>query len=309
MNIKSSFNVAVLLPTFNGSLFVEKQISSILNQKDVHIKLFVYDDNSDDDTFLKASFHESVNIENINILPLFSSKKSAANSFYRIIAGIKLDPKYQFVAFADQDDIWFPNKIISAINYLRMGHYSGYSSSVLAFWKDGKTKNLKKDGINFKYNALFESAGPGCTYVITREMFDKFRSFLKLNKEVFQKIDFHDWAIYSFATQNGFNWFIDSKSRMLYRQHDSNTFGARFSLKHYLKRLHLIMEGWYFSQVYLFHKLYHPKSFLITYPKLVLFHRIYFFIMLLIHRRRIKDKLFLSLLSLIASMKMKNKIN
>ena len=118
-----------------------------------------------------------------------------------------------------------------------------------------KQKILKKGGKASKFNSLFESAGPGCTYVITREVFDMFKYFLMANKDSFRNIDFHDWAIYSFVMNKGYNWFIDDEYTMFYRQHNENTFGARYSLKQYKKRLDLILNGWFYSQVYLLHKI------------------------------------------------------
>ena len=303
MNKKTNPNIAVLLPTFNGSKFIDKQIISILNQRDVSLNLFIFDDDSIDDTLLKASSYNYVKTENINSLPEFSSKKSAANSFYRIIAGINLDPKYEFIAFSDQDDIWFSKKIIRALSFIKDKKFSGYSSSVIAYWKDGTNKYYKKNRFVSKFNSLYESAGPGCTYVVSRELFNAFRNFLIKYKEVFEKIDFHDWAIYSFAMNNNFNWFLDYKPGMYYRQHDTNTFGARSSFNQNIKRLKLILNGWYFSQVFLLYRLYCPESFIVKYPKFVFFRRIYFFFMVLLYRRSFLDKFSLSFLSLFSYLK------
>ena len=42
--------IAVILPTFNGSKFLEKQIISILNQKHVNVTIYIFDDDSNDNT-------------------------------------------------------------------------------------------------------------------------------------------------------------------------------------------------------------------------------------------------------------------
>ena len=296
-------NVAVLMPSYNGSKFIDKQILTILNQNKVSLTLYIFDDDSEDDTFSKISKFNSVKLKKIRSLPEMPGKKSAAKSFFRIILGIELESNYDFVAFADQDDIWFSNKLSKALNFLKNKKYSGYSSSILAFWKDGRTKLLQKSGFVSKFNSLFESAGPGCTYVINRETFDLFRAFLIKNKNRFNNVDFHDWTIYAFAVNNGLNWFIDSSPGMLYRQHDNNSFGARYSFEQYFKRLKLIMNGWYFSQVYINHKLYFSNSIILKFPNFMILHRIYFFIMVLIYRRKFLDKISLSLLSLVSKLK------
>jgi len=295
--------VAVLMPTYNGSKFVEKQINSILNQSDVSLSLYVYDDNSEDNTFEKISNIKSVRIKSIDSLPDYPGKKSAAKSFFRIISGIDLEPEFEYIAFSDQDDIWFANKIIKAINVIEAGNFSGYSSSVLAYWSNGKTKMIKKGGKASKINSLFESAGPGCTYVITREVFELFKSFLISKKDFFKEIDFHDWAIYSFVMHKGYKWFIDNEYTMFYRQHQENSFGARHSFKQYRKRLVLILNGWFFYQVYLLHKIYLPNTFILKCPKLIFLHRVYFFFKIIKYRRKFLDKIALSLLSLFAKLK------
>ena len=90
---------------------------------------------------------------------------------------------------------------------------------------------------------------------------------------------------------------------MFYRQHNNNSFGARYSFKQYIKRLDLIMNGWYFSQVNIYHRLYLTNSIIIKYPKFVFLHRIYFFFMVLIHRRQYFDKIPIALICLIAKLK------
>lgn len=303
-NIENKYpNVAILMPTYNGSRYVEKQITSILNQTDVLLNLYIYDDNSEDNTFEKVSKLKSVSIKSIDSLPDFPSKKSAAKSFFRIISALELNPKYEYVAFSDQDDIWFSNKLSKAINILKNGKFSGYSSSVLAYWANGKTKNIKKGGKTSKFNSLFESAGPGCTYVINREVFDLFKSFLISNKDSFKNIDFHDWAIYSFVMNKGYNWFIDDEYTMFYRQHNENAFGARYSFKQYKKRLDLILNGWFYSQVYLLHKIYLPNSFIVKNPKLIFLYRFYLFFKIIKHRRKFLDKFVLSILTSLSKLK------
>jgi len=245
--------------------------------------------------------------KNISDLPSISEKKSAAISFYRIINGINLPAHFQYIALSDQDDIWFSNKLVKAINLLSKNKFSGYSSSVLAFWKNGSNQYIKKSGFSSPENALFESAGPGCTYVLKREVFELFRLFLKKNMSTFEKIDFHDWAIYAFVTNAGFEWYIDSSPSMYYRQHKNNSFGASSSLKQKIKRFNMIKEGWYFYQVYLLHKLYKPNFILISGSKFKLFKRAYLFFSLLKLRRRLFDKISLAILSLFCELPVKGK--
>ena len=42
--------ITVLMSTYNGTKYLREQIDSILNQKDVEVRLIVRDDGSKDDT-------------------------------------------------------------------------------------------------------------------------------------------------------------------------------------------------------------------------------------------------------------------
>ena len=44
------YTVQVLLSTYNGETYLKEQLDSILNQKNVAVKLFVRDDGSSDGT-------------------------------------------------------------------------------------------------------------------------------------------------------------------------------------------------------------------------------------------------------------------
>jgi rhamnosyltransferase len=48
---KINIRVAVLMATYNGEVWLQEQIDSILEQKDVDVTLFVSDDSSADGTY------------------------------------------------------------------------------------------------------------------------------------------------------------------------------------------------------------------------------------------------------------------
>ena len=114
----------------------------------------------------------------------------------------------------------------------------------------------------------------------------------------FQYLDFHDWAIYSFLTNNNFKWHIDSSPTMFYRQHSNNTFGASYLLSQKIKRLNMLKNGWYFKQVYIMHLLFVGQNSILSKNKLKIIQRIYLFFSILIFRRRTIDKIILSICSL-----------
>ena len=64
LDFKTIPSVAVLLSSYNGSKFIERQVQSILNQKDVKVTLFIRDDGSKDEKTLEI-LEEYKKIENI----------------------------------------------------------------------------------------------------------------------------------------------------------------------------------------------------------------------------------------------------
>jgi len=239
--------IAILLAAYNGENWIVDQIKSILNQINVSIDIFVSIDFSTDNTFQLIKDLQYSN-KNIEILKYGERFGGAAKNFYRLIKEVDVS-KYDFVALSDQDDIWLPDKLYQGINKLKLIGFDAYSSDVIAFWSDGRTKLIKKSYPQKKYDFMFESAGPGCTYILKTTVMVEFQKFLLDNWLQINQIDLHDWLIYAFCRSNNFNWLIDSNVGLLYRQHDNNQFGANVSIRSYFTRLTLIKKGWYFGEV------------------------------------------------------------
>ena len=113
-NSKTIPKVAVLLAAFNGSRFIKEQVRSILNQKKVHIDLYISLDLSDDSSYELCKLLKKENSQ-VTLLPYGKKYGSAAKNFFRLIHDVNLN-KYEYISFADQDDIWMSNKLFFAIN-------------------------------------------------------------------------------------------------------------------------------------------------------------------------------------------------
>ena len=239
--------VAILMAAYNGRKWIEEQLHSIWSQENVLIDIYISVDLSTDDTyvFLKNIAKDN---KNLNILSYGKRYGDAAKNFYRLIKDVDTSP-YDYIAFSDQDDIWHSQKLIRGINEMKLSGSQGFSSDVMAFWPNGKEKLVKKSYPQKRFDFIFESAGPGCTYVFCSEPFQEFKSFVINNWNKVLKIDFHDWLAYSFFRIKNYKWIIDNKPLMLYRQHSHNQFGANLSFRAYFARLKLIKNGWYLSQI------------------------------------------------------------
>lgn len=240
--------VAILLAAFNGIRWIDEQIKSICEQKSVQVSVYISVDLSDDGTVELCKQYSKIN-KSIFILPYGKRYGCAAKNFFYLIRKVNFE-KYDFVALSDQDDIWLSNKLIRAINIIIDKKFDAYSSDVIAFWKNGKTKKIKKSFKQKKYDYIFESAGPGCTYVFKTKAFLDFKNFLILNWLSINQIAFHDWIIYAYFRHRKYKWFIDNLPGLKYRQHDYNEFGSNFGYKAFFKRILLVQEKWYRKEVF-----------------------------------------------------------
>ncbi|WP_065257151.1 glycosyltransferase [Pseudomonas bananamidigenes] len=239
--------VAVLLAAFNGMQWIEEQLDSILRQSGVHLSVYISVDPSTDGTeawcLAFAARHQGV-----HVLPGAGAFGGAARNFFRLIRDVSLE-EYDYIAFSDQDDIWYQDKLERAIGEIQARGVDAYSSNVVAFWPDGRTQLLDKAQPQTSWDFLFEAAGPGCTYVFTRELMHPLKTAMLGSWSDLQNVSLHDWYFYSFARSRGFRWFIDARPSMDYRQHESNQVGANAGIGSLIMRYKTIHDGWWFSQV------------------------------------------------------------
>ena len=292
--------IAVLLASYNGVKYIKEQVDSILNQKEVDVTIFISDDLSTDKTieYLQDIYKD---FKNIVYLPSGSKFGGAGKNFFRLIRDVDFS-SFDFISFVDQDDIWYEDKLIRAIKTIEDKQLDAYSSNVLAFWEDGKEMIINKSSSQARYDYLFEAAGPGCTYVLKKDLAISLQNFICDNWEDVNKVELHDWFIYAFARENNYKWHIDEKPSMRYRQHTLNQVGANDGLKAKLKRLKKVFSSWYREEIikiikvlrlenkYKFSKYILNKSYI---NNLLLLKYSFEF------RRNKKEKLFLSLLILL----------
>ncbi len=236
--------VAILLAAYNGSNWINEQIDSILTQKEVNVKIFVSCDLSTDNTLeVIKSYPE----DKVILLPYGQKFGAAAPNFYRLIKDVDFS-SFDYIALSDQDDIWLEDKMIAAITKLDSKNAVAYSSNVTAFWTDGTKRTVVKATPQRKYDWLFESPGPGCSFVMKKEFALEFQNHMK-GKEIYLKnLDWHDWVIYAYARSKNYKWLIDSESHMLYRQHSNNQLGANSGFKQFKKRVNDILSGYGIEQ-------------------------------------------------------------
>ena len=100
--------VCVLLSIYNGEQYLKQQLDSILNQTGVSVHILARDDGSTDKSVELVKSYISADIELIE-----GDNIGSERSFNKLLKLADCN-KYDYFAFADQDDVWFNNKLYSA---------------------------------------------------------------------------------------------------------------------------------------------------------------------------------------------------
>jgi glycosyltransferase involved in cell wall biosynthesis len=208
--------VDVLLGTFNGQKYLAEFLDSLLNQQFVSINLIVSDDGSTDSTLSILNDYKS----KFNKFTLVSGPKEGAARNY--LSLLKLSSS-EYVAFADQDDIWDANHLIDsihrinnedktpALSYCAMREFDNASGTTIRIWP-AKNSILNIDSI------LLQNYARGCTIVMNRAAADL------LNSVVPKRLLMHDWWALLVIYTHGIVKF-GSEPELAYRLHDSNQIG------------------------------------------------------------------------------------
>jgi rhamnosyltransferase len=239
--------VLVLLACYNGARWIGRQLESILAQQGVDLRIAVRDDGSSDATMAEiARFHGDGRIA------LWADRQPTGSAAQNFLALIRDNPAddFDFVAFADQDDAWYPDKLATACRKLTDSRCAaGYSSATLATWPNGRTALLGHSARITPADFLFEGAGQGCTYVMCGPFYARMRAFAIDHRPLTEPVRYHDWMVYALARSWGGSWLFDTSPSMCYRQHEQNDTGARWGWAGLLKRFDRIRRGWYRDQL------------------------------------------------------------
>ncbi|MDH0101601.1 glycosyltransferase [Stutzerimonas stutzeri] len=240
--------VAVLLAAFNGMRWLETQVVSILGQQGVAVVVYISVDQSTDETLTWCQDLASKD-PRVIVLPYTGERfGGAAKNFFRLIRDVDFR-SFDYVAYADQDDIYCDNKYRAAHEAILKNRCAAYSSNVTAVWPDGRRVLIVKSQPQRKYDFLFEAGGPGCSYVLRVNDALEFKNFLLVNWSAANEVSLHDWLTYAWFRSSGRMWFIDERSYMLYRQHGGNQLGVNHGAASIKSRLELLRSGWYRGEI------------------------------------------------------------
>lgn len=231
-------NVAVLLSAYNGDKFIKEQIESILNQNGVNVKLTIRNDGGDPEEKTRRIIREYVaKDERVSLLE--GENLGCAKSFWQLL---REAPEADYYAFADQDDVWLPDKLKAATDMLR-----GYDDTIPQLYcgsvrvVDSALQPIAGAEAGGKAYAtkfplpFIKSIAPGCTFVFN----ERARGICA---EYVGALDIHDWMMTKIVSVFGEIHF-DENAYILYRQHGNNEIGATGKISLKFRSVKNVMSG------------------------------------------------------------------
>ena len=210
--------IQVLLSTYNGEKYIKEQIESILKQEKVEVSLLIRDDGSSDKTI---EIVQELAKTNQNITIYEGQNIGPARSFMDLINN---SGDFNYFAFADQDDVWKPQKLISAINKIEQAQKKTQEqeSALEVVDENLNTIEIKKVSGNFCFEGeMVKNFATGCTQVFNKAMRDKIKKYHPTY------LIMHDSWITRVCYAIGGNVIIDENTYIKYRQHTNNVLGYK----------------------------------------------------------------------------------
>ena len=168
-------DVDIILPNYNNGKYLKETINSIIAQTYQNWKLFIIDDNSQDNS--KEIIGNYKNEKN-NIVYLSKNKGVA---FCRNLAIRLSDSKY--ISFIDSDDYWSQNKLKEQILFMEKFNYEFTYTDYTPFDVKSNKKFFKKRIIapnSFTYDQFINNTSIGTSSVIIRRSIIGTTRFRKL---------------------------------------------------------------------------------------------------------------------------------
>lgn len=108
----------IMLASWNGEKYIEKQIKSILNQTYSNFDLLIRDDGSTDETMKIINALRKID-SRIILIENKSDLHGAYHNFHELIVKAKSMKPYDYYLFSDQDDVWVDTKIEKLVDFMR----------------------------------------------------------------------------------------------------------------------------------------------------------------------------------------------
>lgn len=223
------------MSTYNGCLYVGRQIDSILNQENVNVHITIRDDGSTDSTINILKHYQKLYPQKISII--IGDNIGYKRSFLTLLSCAK-DADYY--AFSDQDDIWDCQKLSCALNLIGQKTTILYVSNLTICTPDLKV--IKETIFSQKYSSIYSEfvrhRYAGCSYVFDKQLKDIVSVFANLDLPA-RSMPSHDALIARCAYACG-NVIVDSNS---YIKHIRYNHSVTTRSNNLIERIRVEMRG------------------------------------------------------------------
>jgi hypothetical protein len=215
--------VAVLLSTFNGERYLSEQLASFMAQTHTNWLLYWRDDGSSDGTLKQMeNFAAGPGAERC-IRRNGDERMRATGSFLALLRLATKGPA-GFFSFADQDDVWLPEKLAHGIPAL--GEISPDRPALYFCARALVDERLTPVGQVLAPRrppgfpaALTQNLAPGCCMMLNRAAAEL------IDTTPVPEGTWHDWWAYLIVAANGGTVIAGDTPDILYRQHNHNLIG------------------------------------------------------------------------------------
>jgi glycosyltransferase involved in cell wall biosynthesis len=219
-------HIAILLSTWNGATFLPEQLASFLRLSGPEWRLYWRDDGSDDRSAdIVRAFADG---PGAGLVIERNDNRGRVGITASFLTLLRLAPEGAVVAFADQDDVWLPEKLargVAALGRVQNGTpalYCARQSLVNATLRPIKLSATISEPPGFP-QALTQNIATGCTVMLNPDAV----RLIAASRE--PPATLHDWWAYLVVTAAGGRVLIDDEPTVLYRQHGGNAVGVPLS--------------------------------------------------------------------------------
>lgn len=227
MELNRKPTVSVLLSTYNGHKYIRELVDSVLAQEKVDVRLQVRDDGSSDDTLqiLESYYDPRISVRTgHNLKP--------AKSFLSLLR--ECDDS-EYYAYCDQDDVWYQNKLITAVKELQEINEPALFIStydvVDADLNKMFTFDMKYEEPLRLQDTIIYRAPSACNMVFNHALREV------INKSNPQSVRMHDFWTLLVAESHNFKIITKNAPLIKYRQHGNNSVSITPSIMTRVKRL------------------------------------------------------------------------
>lgn len=233
-------DVAILMCTYNGAVYLQEQLESFSSQSHTDWTLYVSDDGSTDATLaLLADYQQRWGAERLVIFD--GPRQGFGKNFISLLKRPEVQARYY--AFSDQDDIWHSDKLERSVKRL-----SSIAEDTPAFYCS-RTRLVDAEANVIGYSPLFTRA-PSFRNALVQSLAGANTMLINgCARELLLQVPedaivvAHDWLTYLLVTGCGGQAIYDAEPSIDYRQHGANLIGSNASLKDRINRFRKMLSG------------------------------------------------------------------